>query len=36
MSEKVSVLEEAHKIIYGDREKTYGKPSKNLQTIAEM
>ena len=33
---KESVLEEANKIIYGDREKTYGKPSKNLQTIAEM
>jgi len=36
MSEKVSVLEEAHKIIYGDREKTYGKPSKNLEVIADM
>ena len=33
---KVSVLEEAHKIIYGDREQTYGKPSKNLETIAKM
>ena len=32
----LSVLEEAHKIIYGDREKTYGKPSKNLDTIAKM
>lgn len=31
-----SVLEEAHKIIYGDREQTYGKPSKNLETIAKM
>lgn len=33
---KESVLEEANKIIYGDREKTYGKPSKNLETIAKM
>jgi hypothetical protein len=33
---KVSVLKEANKIIYGDREKTYGKPSKNLDTIAKM
>jgi len=32
----LSVLKEAHKIIYGDREKTYGKPSKNLETIAKM
>ena len=32
----LSVLKEAHKIIYGDREKTYGKPSKNLDTIAKM
>ena len=38
MSEDVkpSVLEEAHTIIYGDRENTYGKPSKNLDTIAVM
>ena len=34
--EQMSVLKEAHKIIYGDREKTYGHPSKNLQTIATM
>lgn len=33
---KPSVLEEAKNIIYGDREKTYGKPSKNLDTIAQM
>ena len=33
---KQSVLAEAHNIIYGDREKTYGHPSKNLQTIADM
>jgi hypothetical protein len=31
-----SVLEEAKTIIYGDREKTYGHPSKNLRTIASM
>jgi hypothetical protein len=30
-----SVLAEAHKIIYGDREKTYGDPSKNLRCIAD-
>ena len=29
-----SVLEEAQAIIYGDREKTYGHPSKNLNVIA--
>jgi hypothetical protein len=34
--EKISVLKEAHTIIYGDREKTYGHPSKNLKTIATM
>lgn len=33
---KVSVLKEANKIIYGDREQTYGKPSKNLNTTAKM
>ena len=32
----MSVLKEANLIIYGDREKTYGHPSKNLQTIADM
>ena len=31
-----SILEEAHKIIYGDREQTYGKPSKNLTCIAQF
>lgn len=34
--EKQSVLKEAHTIIYGDREKTYGHPAKNLETIAVM
>ena len=32
----MSVLKEANTIIYGDREKTYGHPSKNLETIATM
>lgn len=32
----MSILKEANTIIYGDREKTYGHPSKNLQTIATM
>lgn len=36
MKSKVSVLEEAQTIIYGDREKTYGHPAKNLKTIAHM
>lgn len=36
MSDKKSVLKEAEEIIYGDREKTYGHPSKNLKVIAEM
>jgi len=32
----MSILKEANAIIYGDREKTYGHPSKNLKTIAVM
>ena len=32
----MNILKEAHAIIYGDREKTYGHPSKNLKTIATM
>jgi hypothetical protein len=32
----MSILKEANAIIYGDREKTYGHPSRNLQTIAKM
>ena len=32
----VNVLEEAQDIIYGDREKTYGHPAKNLNCIADM
>jgi hypothetical protein len=31
-----TVLHEAERIIYGDREKTYGHPSKNLETIANF
>ena len=34
--EKQSILKEANKIIYGDREKTYGHPAKNLMKIAEL
>ena len=33
---KESILTEAHNIMYGDREKTYGHPAKNLKTIAAM
>jgi hypothetical protein len=33
---KESILREAETIIYGDREKTYGHPAKNLKTIASM
>ena len=36
MSEHISVLKEANNIIYGDREKTYGHPAKNLKAIATM
>ena len=32
----MTILKDAHNIIYGDREKTYGHPSKNLNTIAVM
>lgn len=31
-----TVLQEAEEIIYGDREKTYGHPAKNLEAIAIM
>lgn len=33
---KKSVLKEAHTIIYGDRENTYGHPAKNIEAIATM
>lgn len=32
----MTILEEADQIIYGDREQTYGKPSKNLECIAQL
>ena len=35
-STKESVLDEAKRIIYGDREKTYGDPGKNLRHIADQ
>lgn len=31
-----SILSEAQSVIYGDREKTYGSPDKNLQVIADL
>lgn len=31
-----SILQEAQEVIYGDREKTYGAPDKNLQAIADL
>jgi hypothetical protein len=34
-SQPQSILDDAKEIIYGDREKTYGSPDKNLQAIAE-
>ena len=34
MSKPETVLEEAQRIIYGDREKTYGHPSKNFENTA--
>lgn len=30
-----SILADAHQIIHGDREQTYGSPDKNLQVIAD-
>lgn len=32
----MNILQEAESIIYGDREQTYGKPSKNLDCIAQF
>ena len=31
-----TILDEAKEIIYGDREKTYGDPAKNLNQIASL
>lgn len=33
---KKSVIDEANAIIYGDREETYGRPSKNLTNIGQQ
>lgn len=33
---KQSLASEAHDIIYGDREQTYGAPDKNIQCIADF
>lgn len=33
---KYTILDEAKDIIYGDRERTYGAPTKNLKKIAEL
>lgn len=30
------ILTEAHEIIHGDRERTYGTPGRNLENIAEL
>lgn len=32
----MNILQEAEQIIYGDREKTYGNPTKNLECIGGM
>jgi len=32
----MTILEEAQKIIYGDREQTYGDPAKNLKNVAML
>ena len=32
----MSAIDKAKEIIYGDREQTYGKPSKNLERIADQ
>jgi hypothetical protein len=32
----MNAIEEAHKIIYGDREETYGSPATNLNKIADQ
>lgn len=35
-SQAKNIEQEARAIIYGDREKTYGHPAKNLEQIAEL
>jgi hypothetical protein len=32
---KKTILQEAHEVIYGDREQVYGAPAKNLKVIAQ-
>lgn len=32
---EMNLLQEAHTIIYGEREETYGDPGKNLRAIAD-
>lgn len=32
----ISILEEAHNLIYGDREKTYGAPGRNATNTVQM
>ena len=34
--ENKTILQEAHELIYGDREAQYGDPNKNLQDIARL
>lgn len=36
MTDPTSIDQEARAVIYGDREQTYGHPSKNLQLIADF
>lgn len=34
--ERIDIADKAKNIVYGDREKTYGAPSRNLEVIARM
>lgn len=34
--DRVSILTEAERLIYGDRQRTYGSPRRNLTTVAEL
>lgn len=36
LADSTNILAEAQSVIYGDREKTYGRPDKNLRLIASM
>jgi hypothetical protein len=33
---KTTIADKARDIVYGDREKTYGHPSKNLKVVADL